>query len=56
MSETENTSYASDSTVSHQLEEFALLEEQDCVVVVLLDLPELRLKWREILPGTRWNV
>ena len=34
-----------------QLQELALLEEQDRVEVGLLDLPELLLERRELVPG-----
>lgn len=39
-----------------QLEELALLEEENRVVVVLFDLPELALKGRERLPRRRRDV
>lgn len=39
-----------------QLVKLAFLEEEDRVPVLLLDLPELHLEGRELLPGALGNV
>lgn len=39
-----------------QLVEFALLEEQYSIKVILLDFPELLFKWRKLIPAVFWDM